>query len=68
MAQTIIANPNGDTPAIVADKVCALPANQGLNESTISSVIKTEIQAAITAGTLLNVYNYYSSGNIVGLI
>lgn len=68
MAQTIVANPNGDTPGIVADKVRALPANQGVNESSMWVLIMTEIQAAITAGTLLNNYNYYGSGNIVGLI
>lgn len=60
MAQTIIASPNGDTPEIVADKVRALPANQGLNNNALWLLITAELSAAMTAGTLLN--NYQSFG------
>lgn len=66
MAQTIVPDPNGDTPAIVADKVRDLPANQGLNNIPMWQKITTEIAAAQTAGTLINNDTYGSYGDTYG--
>lgn len=68
MAQLITPGPYGDTPVVVADKTRALPANQGLNDTATFALIKTEIQSAITANTLINNYNYAGSGTTAGLI
>ena len=58
MAQTITPAPGGDTPKVVEDKVRALPANQGLNESAMWAKIDTEITAASGASTLRPVEPY----------
>lgn len=62
MAQTITPSPNGDTPEIVADKVRALPANQGLNNNALWLLVTAELAQAVSAGTLLN--NYQSFGGM----
>lgn len=61
MAQTITPDPTGDTPKRIEDKVRALPANQGLNETAMWAKIDAEISAAATANKLKSVESYVSS-------
>ena len=64
MTQTIVPGGNGDTPVVVADKVRALPANQGLNNNALWALITTELAAAATAATLINNYESYGVAGV----
>lgn len=68
MAVTItLDNLNGETTSTVADKVRALPANQGLNEYEMRTLIDTEIAAVVAAQTtkFRKTYHFDASGNYV---
>lgn len=58
MSQTIQPDPSGDTPALIEDKVRALPENQGLNENEMWQKIDAEVEAAKKAKTLVNNEGY----------
>lgn len=54
MAQTIQPDPQGDTKSRIADKVRALPENQGLNDNEMWKKIDAEVEAAKQAGTFVD--------------
>lgn len=58
MSQSIVPDPQGDTPARVEDKVRALPENQGINESVMWDKIDHEVEEARKKGTLVENEGY----------
>lgn len=58
MPLTITPDPSGDTPAVVEDKVRALPENQGKNESEMWELIDKEVEAVRKAGKLRDTESY----------